>query len=150
MNFDDRSKQLRIEETDIIEDEQYRCVKCGSVSYSSIYMEKCTSKAPIPYSIHVDSIGPASIFYCSCVCGASWLESATPTHHRPRIRAVTMKSFTKPVPVWIRKGWTMEQRCDSTLYMIKRTDEGRLVLQEPCTKEDFEHLKRVLVRGTKA
>ena len=90
-----RFNQLKLEETDEILEESFHCPKCLSKNYSSIYLEKSSSKNPTSWSIDLDSVGPSKIFFMKCACENQWTEQATVSHHRPRIKGIFMKSCGK-------------------------------------------------------
>lgn len=88
-----RFNQLILNETDEILEEQNQCPTCSSKNYSSIYMEKSTTKAPSSWAIDLNSIGPSRIFFMKCSCGKNWVEKYSENHHRPHIRSTFMKNF---------------------------------------------------------
>lgn len=95
MNFEiNKFNQLEIHTGFAILDEQGCCPTCKSLEYSSIYMEKNSSKNPQAHTITVDSEGPNGVFYMKCDCGHVWLEKALPGHRRWRIKGFFLKSFT--------------------------------------------------------
>lgn len=91
-----KMNQLKIDEKDILHEERYDCPACGSGIYSSVFMEKITTKQPIALTIAVDSIvGVDRVIYCKCGCGETWIEKYSPQHHRPLIRGNFMANFKR-------------------------------------------------------
>lgn len=88
-----RFNQLVLTESDEIFQERSLCPSCNSEKYSSIYMEKASTKAPQSWSIDVNSSGPSRIFFMKCACGNSWTEHYSETHHRPHIKNIFMKNY---------------------------------------------------------
>lgn len=96
-----KCNQLKIDENDILHDERYSCPSCGSELYSSVLMEKITSKSSMANTISLDSLtGIDRVIYCKCSCGETWIEKYSPSHHRPLIRDRVMYNYSEFGAAW--------------------------------------------------
>jgi len=93
-----KCNQLKIDENDILHDERFDCPSCGSPLYSSIVMEKITTKSSMANTISLDSLtGADKVFFCKCKCGESWIEKYSNSHHRPHLRQNFMVNYKRYV-----------------------------------------------------
>lgn len=89
---------LTTDPTDVIFLEQCKCSKCSSRDYSSVVLRKEGTSTQRSYIVSSKSYEfeslPSSLLYCKCDCGNSWLEFLNPSHHRPHIDGVFMRSYS--------------------------------------------------------
>jgi len=89
-----RFNQIIVEDSDNIVEEQFKCPKCFSKIYSSIYSEKISTANNLSWIISTESSKNVDrLFFCKCDCGNTWLEKYVVNHHRAQIRYSWMKNF---------------------------------------------------------